>query len=273
MRQTIESSAAPEAANTKSTATAARILLADDDTEMRSLMAFALEREGYLLTECHDGESLLKWIGRSLSRSTNIRFDLVISDIRMPGATGLEVLEEVRALGGEPDVILVSAFCDPLTEEKARRLGAAALLPKPFEVDDLVTTVKQVLGKRGTTPTVSSPASALQDEEPQGPTLPLELTFRHGEGREEIRTFVEELAAKLQRHANHLHRFRVVIEDISAESSLGHRITLIASRDGSPFVAEVTTEADPTGQKLKQGLRHAFASVDRRVTESREATG
>jgi len=273
MKQATEISTHPDTALRREapTGTAARILLADDDAEMRSLMAWALERQGYILQECHDGESLLKWIERSHSRSTNVRFDLVISDIRMPGATGLEVLEEVKTLGGQPDVILVSAFCDPRTKEKARRLGAAALLPKPFEVEDLVAGVQEVLEARDRASAGTAIPAVPEEEKPLEPTLPVELTFRHTDSSDEIREFVREQAARLERHADHLHRCRVVIEALEGESDLGYRITLIASRDGSPLVAEVDTEPDSTAQKLKQGLRHAFATVDRRVRESKEA--
>ena len=261
-----------ESSTATATGTAARILLADDDAEMRSMMAWALEREGYILQECHDGESLLKWVNRSHSRSTNVRFDLVISDIRMPGASGLDVLEEVRSLGGKPAVILVSAFCDAQTEEQARRLGVAVLLPKPFELEDLLAAVRETLGDLESGGT-SAPAEEdlLHRQEPEEPTVPVELTFRHTGSSDEIRQFVREQAARLERHADHLHRFRVVIEALESESDLGYRITLIASRDGSPFVAEIVVEPDPTGAKLKQGLRHAFASVDRCARESKEA--
>lgn len=123
----------------------ARILVAEDDSEMRALITWALQQEGYIVHECRDGNVLKKQLDRSGSRSTNVEFDLVVSDIRMPGLTGLEVLERAEAQGERPPMILISAFCDQETEDIARRLGAEELLPKPFSNDQLIARVKRSL--------------------------------------------------------------------------------------------------------------------------------
>jgi DNA-binding response OmpR family regulator len=142
---------APESATRKRTAPATpdaaspRVLLADDDVEMRKLIAWALHREGYVVQECHDGNVLRKQLERSGTRSTNVAYDLVVTDIRMPGPSGLEVLERMQGQDSCPPMILISAFCDRETEDLARRLGAAALLPKPFAIEELVAQVHRVL--------------------------------------------------------------------------------------------------------------------------------
>ncbi len=73
-----------------------RVLLADDDYEMRRLLAWSLNKQGYQVTECKDGNALMKKVGFSVSYERVQPFDLIISDIRMPGSTGLQVLESAR---------------------------------------------------------------------------------------------------------------------------------------------------------------------------------
>lgn len=243
-----------------------RILLADDDAEMRAMVAWALDREGYILQECHDGASLKKWIDRSRSRSTNIHFDLVISDIRMPGLTGLEVLADKQLHGDRMPMILVSAFCDAETEDQARRLGAAALLPKPFEVEDLVARVKELAPIEAPT----SGTERLTAEEPEGPSFPLEITFRHEDADPDVRAFVFELAERLERHAEHIHRCRVVIDPFLPGARDGHIVSLIVSTGGRPVVAEVDAAADETDGQLRLALQRAFEIAMRKLDEERD---
>jgi two-component system nitrogen regulation response regulator GlnG len=75
-------------------------------------------------------------------------FDLVVSDIRMPGATALEILEAMRDCEGVPPVILITAFPTEDNLGAARKLGVAAVLGKPFEIDDLIDLAADVLAQR-----------------------------------------------------------------------------------------------------------------------------
>lgn len=243
-----------------------RILLADDDAEMRAMVGWALEREGYILQECHDGVSLKKWIDRARSRSTNVHFDLVISDIRMPGLTGLDVLADAQSHGDAPPVILISAFCDAETEDLARRLGAAALLPKPFEVEDLVARARELAPIESKTPG-SEPLTA-EDEDPDGPSFPLEVTFRHQESDDEIRLVILDLAENLERHAEHIHRCRVVIDPVHPGTDDGYRLSLIVSTGGRPIVVEASaTDGDDA---MRGALRYAFEIATRKLDEERD---
>jgi DNA-binding response OmpR family regulator len=122
-----------------------RILLAEDDAEMLKVVAWALRHEGYVVDECHDGAVLKKQLDRSGTRSTNVAYDLIVSDIRMPGLSGLEVLEHAEERGDRPPMVLISAFVDRETEDRARRLGAASLLAKPFATEELLETVGRLM--------------------------------------------------------------------------------------------------------------------------------
>jgi CheY-like chemotaxis protein len=116
----------------------ARVLLAEDDEEMRSMLAEALRREGYAVVEARNGDELLARVRSSvLSTDDGAPVDLVVSDIRMPGCSGLEVLEKLRDEDWAVPVILITAFGDEETHRKARSLGATLVLDKPFDVGDL----------------------------------------------------------------------------------------------------------------------------------------
>jgi DNA-binding response OmpR family regulator len=121
------------------------VVLADDDDEMRAMLTQSLRAEGYEVTECRDGMQLVGLLWDNTKGHVRLDFDLVISDIRMPGVLGLSVLAGVQAYGGGLPVILITAFGDEATRAEAYRLGAAAILDKPFEVDDLLLTVRTVL--------------------------------------------------------------------------------------------------------------------------------
>lgn len=119
-----------------------RILLAEDDREMRRLIASTLKKEGYEVVEVSDGNQLLSMIGSQILNPRNHPpADLVISDVRMPGHNGLEVLAGLRHADWSTPVILITAFGDDETHAEARRLGAAAIIDKPFDLNDLKTVV------------------------------------------------------------------------------------------------------------------------------------
>ena len=121
-----------------------RILVAEDDVEMADLVVRALDKAGYDTQTCHDGLELLRYLKFSASDNGE-EFDLVISDIRMPHITGLDVLR-AKSYGGEfPPIILITAFGDEWTHGKARYLGAVDVFDKPFEIGDLVNRVKTLI--------------------------------------------------------------------------------------------------------------------------------
>lgn len=126
-----------------------RILLAEDDKEMRSLLALMLRKEGYQVRECMDGLSLLDMLSSFfLPDEERENFDLIISDIRMPGVTGMEILLGANELDDFPPIILITAFGDKETHMQAERLGAVALFDKPFDIDEMLEKVRATLPPR-----------------------------------------------------------------------------------------------------------------------------
>jgi CheY-like chemotaxis protein len=124
-----------------------RILLAEDHDDTRALLACMLRQQGYEVTEATSGYDLLGEIAEAwLNRSGRLP-DLIITDIRMPGPSGLRVLEGLRASVWSMPVVVITAFGDAATHVEALRLGAHVVLDKPFDLDVLRTSVAELLNQ------------------------------------------------------------------------------------------------------------------------------
>ena len=122
-----------------------RILVAEDDRAMRKLIAGTLRRDGHRVTEAASGRDALERLGNAIHEGGVRFYDLVISDIRMPGPSGLELLAGLRAGDWSVPVILITAFGDAETHRHARRLGAVSVLDKPFNLELLSWLVRRLL--------------------------------------------------------------------------------------------------------------------------------
>jgi DNA-binding response OmpR family regulator len=122
-----------------------RILLAEDDVEMRRFVSLSLRKDGYDVLEVGSGDDLLAQLGQALTYAATFNVDLIISDIRMPGISGLEVLAGLRTYVGAPPIVLITAFGDAATHAEAERLGAVAVFDKPFDMDDVRAFVRGAL--------------------------------------------------------------------------------------------------------------------------------
>lgn len=123
----------------------ARILVIDDDANVRSVIARALERVGHHVDEVADGEA-------GLTRLADREFDLVITDLFTPGLDGLQLIRRAADLHPTLPVIAISggAFAAPQGMlEMARTFGARGTLAKPFELTDLFATVEAALADPG----------------------------------------------------------------------------------------------------------------------------
>ena len=119
----------------------ARILLVDDEASVRELMAIVLEAEGYSVTKAGDGNSALAALERE-------SFDLVITDLVMPGKEGIETIMDIRQRWPQLKVIAMSGGGRGSANDyldMAAQLGARRTLEKPFGSEDLVALVAEVL--------------------------------------------------------------------------------------------------------------------------------
>ncbi len=114
------------------------ILVADDDDSLRRVLEFQLREEGYEVLSVAEGlEALNVFTGREV--------DCLITDLRMPGLTGLELLRRVSAIRGETPVIVITAYGDVETAVEAMRAGAFDYVTKPFNRDQILMTVEKAL--------------------------------------------------------------------------------------------------------------------------------
>jgi two-component system response regulator HydG len=119
----------------------ATLLVADDDPAVRQSLERALTREGYTVVLAPDGQA-------ALERLRQGGVDLLLSDLRMPGLTGLELLREVKSAVPDVDVILLTAFGTVEEAVTAMKDGAVDFLTKPFQRAQLIRVIRKALERR-----------------------------------------------------------------------------------------------------------------------------
>src|SRR5206468_10362285 len=117
----------------------ARILVVDDDGDMRALLADELRHEGYEVTEACDGREAVLACRRA-------EFDVILMDKNMPGPSGLDLLTGFRRTYARAHVIMMTAFGDVPSYTEAAEKGAADYLFKPFRVAEMRTAIRKGLG-------------------------------------------------------------------------------------------------------------------------------
>ncbi len=126
-----------------------QILLAEDDQELRALITAVLRQDGFAVRPVSSGGELLEYIETSLLHSSlNPRPHLLITDVRMPGLSGLDVISILADSECLPRTIVITAFPSEETKLKALERGAAAVLDKPFDIDELRRLVAQQLRRK-----------------------------------------------------------------------------------------------------------------------------
>ena len=129
---------------------------------MRRFLSARLRKDGYEVAEVANGYQLLGQLDPAVTYDDRFNFDLVISDIRMPGVTGLEMLAGLHTRRGTPRVILMTAFGSAETHAEAERLGALRVFDKPFDVDAVRAFVRGVLATNGHPPSAYSADGEVQ---------------------------------------------------------------------------------------------------------------
>jgi DNA-binding response OmpR family regulator len=114
-----------------------RALVAEDDGEMRALVVGALRSEKFAVDEVGDGR--LMWL-RTIQ---SVRYDLIVSDLRLPIVDGLTVLEDLRDRAPETRFILMTAFADDTVRARAQDLGVL-LIDKPFKMGELCAAARRL---------------------------------------------------------------------------------------------------------------------------------
>jgi len=116
------------------------IITTDDDQAIRKVLQILLRKEGYQVTVCSNGDELL-----AILKTSSATVDLILLDIKMPGLSGMQILEILRRNYPRIPVVMLTAFNDLDTGMKAMRLGASDYLAKPVHREVLVECVARVL--------------------------------------------------------------------------------------------------------------------------------
>ena len=117
------------------------ILVIDDERSMREFLSIMLEREGYSVVTKDNGNDALEFINKN-------KYDLIITDIKMPKISGIEILRESMALHPNTPVIMITAFASTEVAVEAMKLGAYDYITKPFNVDEIKIIIKNALEKK-----------------------------------------------------------------------------------------------------------------------------
>src|SRR5947209_3021151 len=137
----VEQAEAPQSA-APSRADNRLVLVADDDQSIRSLLKSFLDGEGFRVVEAKSGRDVLPAV-------TRYRPDVVIMDVRMPGMSGLDVLDNMKRLNMDNiPVLMMTAYGTSNVAIEAIQRGAYDYVTKPFELDDLLITVRRTLDHR-----------------------------------------------------------------------------------------------------------------------------
>jgi DNA-binding NtrC family response regulator len=114
------------------------VLVVDDKEMLRDSVAMTLQRAGMTVFSAADGAAALDIVAKK-------RPDAIVTDLKMPGMTGIELIEKVRAIDEDLPVVLMTAFGTIETAVKAMKLGAFDYITKPFEGDELVIAIKRAI--------------------------------------------------------------------------------------------------------------------------------
>jgi len=117
----------------------ASILIVDDESKMRHILKIMLGLEGHSIEEAQDGETALAMV-------RDRPYDLVISDIRMPGMDGLDLLDHIQSMEVPCPVIVITAYATIDSAVKAMKRGAVDYITKPFEELNIILAVEKALG-------------------------------------------------------------------------------------------------------------------------------
>ncbi len=117
------------------------ILIVDDELSMREFLTIMLTKEGYSVDTAQNGDLAIRMIKKN-------SYQLVITDVKMPKKTGLDVLKTVKENSPDTIVIMITAYSSIDSAIEAMKLGAYDYIPKPFKIDDIKIVVKKALEKR-----------------------------------------------------------------------------------------------------------------------------
>ena len=117
------------------------ILVVDDEPSMRTTISILLKREGYQVSQAGDGVEALKMLEQA-------QYDMVLTDLKMEGMNGMELLRQVKAAAPPTEVLIFTAYGTVTSAVEAMKLGAYDYIGKPFDDDELLLKVSRALERK-----------------------------------------------------------------------------------------------------------------------------
>ena len=114
------------------------ILIVDDEASFRNILGSVLQNEGYAVELASDGDEAIPALGRK-------NFDLMLLDIQMKRVNGFEVLKYSKEKFPNVKIVMLTGFSEMANAVKAKTMGAEAFISKPYDLHDLLETIKSVL--------------------------------------------------------------------------------------------------------------------------------
>ena len=194
-----------------------RILVVDDEKSMRDFLSIILKKEGYSVTTAEDGEQAIQLIQKNI-------YDLVLTDIRMPRRSGLDVLKVVKETSPETVVMLITAFASTETAVEAMKRGAYDYISKPFQIDEVKLVIRNALEKK----------QLKTDNVRLRRQLKEETAFKNIVGKSPVMQRVYEI---IQKVADTKSNVLILGESGTGKELIARAIHFNSSRKDAPFVA------------------------------------
>lgn len=121
------------------------VLIVDDDEDLRSVLIFDFQRRGCVTFEAANGSEAFAIVQKQV-------IDLVLSDIRMPNGTGVDLLKEIRARNPNTPIVLLASGYSDFSEPEILKMGASALLDKPIDRQKMIDLIEKELAGRPASP-------------------------------------------------------------------------------------------------------------------------
>lgn len=194
-----------------------KILVIDDDTSFCIMLKTFLQKKGYDVTNAFNAEEAREFIRTQ-------KFEVVLTDIRLPDSDGLEILKNVKEVSYETQVILMTGYTDIKTAVRAMKIGAYDYVGKPINPDEILHTIEQAIKKTGDKQNPAKP------DKPKASTS--SISFVQG----------------ISNHADQLHEYIGLVAPtnmsvlIMGDSGTGkeyiaHSIHMQSKRSAKPFIA------------------------------------
>jgi two-component system OmpR family response regulator len=212
-----------------------KILIVDDDRDIRSLLADYLELNGYLAVTAADGIAMWATLNEH-------KFDLLVLDLNMPGDDGLTLCRNLRAKSNLP-VIMLTARSEPLDRIIGLEMGADDYLPKPFEPRELLARIRSVLRRSNSS---LHDGSGAEVQKLKFADWTLDLTARHLISPDDM---VVALSGAEYRLLN------IFLEQPNQVLNRDQLLNIMHGRDADPFDRSIDIQISRLRQKLREDAR------------------